>query len=132
MFCRKRTRARRGFTLIELMVVIVIIGLIAGTVTVGVRSYMIRGKQNVAKMEISKIAQAIESFYLQYDRIPTNEERQALSCAVCTHIHVSSLGCAGQILLPHSGSRLQQHDCLAVHWRNRERPHASVNFLFPF
>lgn len=74
MFSSKRLRLIRGFTLIELMVVIVIIGLIAGTVTVGVRSYLIRGKQNVAKMEISKITQAIETFYLQYDRIPTNEE----------------------------------------------------------
>lgn len=74
MFSDKRSRPTFGFTLIELMVVIVIIGLVAGTVTVGVRSYLIRGKQNVAKMEIAKITQAIESFYLEQDRIPTNEE----------------------------------------------------------
>ncbi len=67
----KRTR---GFTLLELMVVIVIIGILAGTVTVGVRSYLITSKQNVAKMEISKLAQAIESFYVGNDRYPTNEE----------------------------------------------------------
>lgn len=70
----RKTAARRAFSLVELMVVIVIIGLLAGTVTVGIRSYLVRSKQNVAKMEISKICQAIESFYLEYDRYPTNEE----------------------------------------------------------
>src|SRR5690606_19364628 len=63
-----------GFSLVELMVVIVIIGLLAGTVTVGIRSYLVRSKQNVARMEIAKIGVAVESFYVEYDRYPTNEE----------------------------------------------------------
>lgn len=67
-------RSRRGFTLVELMVVIVIIGLLSGVVTISVRSYLIRSKQNVAKMEISKISQALETFYTTYDRYPTNQE----------------------------------------------------------
>lgn len=67
-------RKRRGFSLVELMVVIVIIGLLAGTVTVGIRSYLIRSKQNVARMEIAKICQAVESFYIEYDRYPSNDE----------------------------------------------------------
>ena len=70
----KSINSRRGFSLIELMVVIVIIGLLAGTVSVGVRSYLIRSKQNVARMEIAKISQAIENFYLSLDRYPSNEE----------------------------------------------------------
>ncbi|EMI25184.1 general secretion pathway protein G [Rhodopirellula europaea SH398] len=58
----------------ELMVVIVILGLLSGVVTISVRSYLIRSKQNVAKMEISKISQALETFYTTYDRYPTNQE----------------------------------------------------------
>lgn len=65
---------RRAFTLIELMVVIVIIGLLAGTVSIGIRSYLITSKQNVGKMEIGKICQALDSFYLKMDRYPTNDE----------------------------------------------------------
>lgn len=34
-----------AFTLVELMVVIVIVGLLTGSVTVGVRSYLIKRKQ---------------------------------------------------------------------------------------
>ena len=56
------------------MVVIVIIGILAGSVTVGVRGYLIRSKQNVARMEIATICQAIENFYLSYDRYPSNDE----------------------------------------------------------
>ncbi len=66
--------ARRAFTLVELMVVIVLIGLLAGAVTLGVRSYLIAGKQNVAKMEIAKVCQALDTYYTAFDRYPTNEE----------------------------------------------------------
>jgi general secretion pathway protein G len=43
-----------------------------------VRSYLIRSKQNVAKLEISKMMQALESFYATYDRYPTSEEGLAV------------------------------------------------------
>ena len=56
------------------MVVIVIIGLLAGAVTMSVRSYLVAGKQNVAKMEITNITQALQTFYSTYDRYPSNEE----------------------------------------------------------
>lgn len=76
--CRRHVAARMmtrtGFTLVELMVVIVLVGLLAGAVSVGVRSYLVAGKQNVARMEIAKICQAIDTFYATYDRYPSNEE----------------------------------------------------------
>lgn len=69
-----RRLGRRGFTLVELMVVIVIIGLLAGAVTFSVRGYLIRGKQSVARYEISKICQALETYYTAYDGYPANED----------------------------------------------------------
>lgn len=65
---------RRAFTLVELMVVIVIIGLLAGATSMSVRSYLIRGKQSVARMEIAKIAQALDTYYTAYDKYPTTDQ----------------------------------------------------------
>lgn len=73
MSCKKQN-TRRAFSLVELMVVLVILGLLAGLVAFKTRSYLIHGKQNAAKVEIAKIAQALESFYAANDRYPTNEE----------------------------------------------------------
>ncbi len=66
--------SRSGFSLIELMVVIVILGMLAGLVTLSVRSYLINAKQNVAKVDISRLSQAIDTFYTNFNRFPTNEE----------------------------------------------------------
>ncbi|QDV42572.1 Type II secretion system protein G precursor [Stieleria neptunia] len=69
---------KKGFTLVELMVVIVIIGLLSGVVTISVRSYLIRSKQNIARLEISKISQGLETFYTTYDRYPSSQEGLAV------------------------------------------------------
>ena len=69
-----RARRRRGFTLLEVMVVIVILGLLAGIVAVKTRSYIVLSKQNAARVEIAKIREALEAFYAVYNRYPTNEE----------------------------------------------------------
>lgn len=75
---RPAAASRLGFSLVELMVVIVIIGLLSGVVTMSVRSYLIRGKQSVARMEMAKITQAIDTFYGQFDRYPSNDEGLAV------------------------------------------------------
>ena len=83
MYCdyTKRNRCRfvlPGFTLLEIMIVIVIIGLLAGVVTINVRSYLTKAKQNTAKQEIATLVFALDSFYATYDRYPSNEEGLAI------------------------------------------------------
>jgi general secretion pathway protein G len=73
MYCKCR-RLTRAFTLVEIMVVIVIIGLLATAVTINVRNYLTRAKQNAAKQDIVTIANAIDIFWSDYSRYPTNEE----------------------------------------------------------
>lgn len=67
-----------GFSLVEIMIVIVIIGLLASVVTVNVRGYLNRAKQSTAKQEISTIAHALETFNSKANRYPTNEEGLAI------------------------------------------------------
>ncbi len=73
-FTRSQDSKRRGFSLVELMVVIVIIGLLAGAITVSVRSYMVRARQNLAKSEIQNIANALELYYSLEKGYPTPEQ----------------------------------------------------------
>jgi general secretion pathway protein G len=63
---------------VEIMIVIVIIGMLAGVVTLNVRGYLNRAKQNTARQEIATICNALETFYSEFGRYPTNEEGLAL------------------------------------------------------
>ena len=56
------------------MVVLVIIGLLAGLVAVNVRGHLISGRQNAARIEIRKIVDALDSYYAIHNRYPTNDE----------------------------------------------------------
>lgn len=65
---------RRAFTLTELMVVIVIIGLLASVATISVRTYMTHSRQNIARSEIATICNALELYLTTTGRYPTTEE----------------------------------------------------------
>ena len=69
-----RGKSRRAFSLVELIVVMVILGMLAGLVAVRTRGYLINSKQNAAKTEIANIVKALESFYAAEGRYPTTDE----------------------------------------------------------
>lgn len=76
--CRHRGQRKPGFSLVELMVVVVIIGVMSTIVTIQVTDYLVTAKQNVAKSEIATIKNALELYYMQYDRYPTTDEGLAI------------------------------------------------------
>ena len=58
----------------ELMIVVVILGLLAGAVVVNVSGYIARSRQERARMDVASLRNAVELFYLQRSRYPTNAE----------------------------------------------------------
>lgn len=70
----KSVTRRNAFSLVELIVVMVIIGLLSSLVAVRTRSYLISSKQNAARAEIATIVNAMETFYADQSRYPTSEE----------------------------------------------------------
>lgn len=65
---------KSGFTLVELMVVVVIVGVMATVVTLSVTDYLVTAKQNVARSEIATIKNALQLFFMENDRFPTYDE----------------------------------------------------------
>jgi general secretion pathway protein G len=73
-FRRTRRRSRDAFSLVELMVVMVIMGMLVGLAAVRYRSYLISSKQSTARTQIAQMVKAIETFYAQEGRYPATEE----------------------------------------------------------
>jgi prepilin-type N-terminal cleavage/methylation domain-containing protein len=59
----------KGFTLIELMIVIAIIGTLAGIAFPIIGSYIDRAKIARAKVELGVISKEIVSFYFEWDKL---------------------------------------------------------------
>jgi general secretion pathway protein G len=65
---------RRGFTLIELIVVIMIIGILATLVIPNVLSHIAESKVAKAESDIAALHQALDTFHIDNDRYPTEQE----------------------------------------------------------
>ncbi len=63
-------RKQRGFTLVELMVVIVLIGLLAGVVGTKVIPIIFKGKKTTARAQMKTFAEAIRMYYLEFSQYP--------------------------------------------------------------
>ncbi len=69
-----RETAESGFTLVEILVVITIIGLIMGLVGPRVLGYLGESKVKAAQIQIESFASALDLFYLDAGRYPSSAE----------------------------------------------------------
>lgn len=70
----KKHRREKGFTLIELMVVLFILGLLAALVAPRLIGRVGRAKQQAAAAQIQMLATTLDLFYLDVGRYPTSDE----------------------------------------------------------
>ena len=68
------SRPARGFTLLELMVVVVIIGVLAALIAPAVLDRAADAKVTAAKTDISNLMQALKLYKLDNGRYPTTEQ----------------------------------------------------------
>ncbi len=71
---REKILNQAGMTLIEIMVVITILGLIAGAVSVAVFNQLHEAKVKTTETQIKDIESALELFRLSNNRFPTTAE----------------------------------------------------------
>lgn len=71
---RRRRRGDAGFTLVEILVVITIIGMIMALVGPRVLNYLGESKTKTARIQIESFSSALDLFYLDLGRYPTSSE----------------------------------------------------------
>src|SRR5271154_2747257 len=71
---RIRRTAQAGFTLIEMLVVITIIGIIMALVAPRVLNYLAESKGKAAQIQIASFGSALDLYYLDVGNYPTSSE----------------------------------------------------------
>ena len=71
---RRAARSQAGFTLVEILVVITIIGLIMALVGPRVLGYLGESKAKAAKIQIESFSSALDLYYLDLGRYPNSSE----------------------------------------------------------
>ena len=67
-------RSDAGFTLLELLIVIAILGLLAVIGTVQLTGYLGSARSDTAKLQLDQLATALDLFRVDVGRLPTTEE----------------------------------------------------------
>ena len=102
----RRREGERGFTLVEMLVVITIIGLIMALVGPRVLNYLGESKVKAARIQIESFSSALDLFYLDNGRYPSSVgglpalvQRPANVCA-WNGPYLKTAICAGRSLGP--------------------------------
>jgi general secretion pathway protein G len=79
---RRARRGEAGFTLLELLVVLAIMGLLVGIIAPRVFGYLSSSRTKAAQVQIHEIMASLELYRIEFGRFPTEQEGlQALVAA---------------------------------------------------
>jgi prepilin-type N-terminal cleavage/methylation domain-containing protein len=73
-------RGKGGFTLVELMVVVAILGLLAGMIFPALGGVLLIAKKMMTEGQLGSLATAVRSYYQEFDSYPPSSSAEAAKC----------------------------------------------------
>ena len=73
MESKTNKKQRNGFTIIEIMAVLIILGMLATVVAVNVVGHVKEGRVRTTKLNLKKLHQAVQAFEMQTTRYPSED-----------------------------------------------------------
>ena len=72
---KKSINNTKGFTLIEVMVVVVILGMLAGIVAMGVRRFLVQGRITAAKVQLKEFQKCLKFYKNEHGVYPRSLDK---------------------------------------------------------